>query len=92
MDAADLCSGGDVLADEQRRAVQCLVGFVQRATGEGLEDVRHVGGDVQDDVHPGRGGARGQTGGVVEEDLVRSREREVYSLWARGLSSLSGSG
>src|SRR3984957_20639980 len=42
-------AGGDVLADEQRRTVQCLVGFVQGAAGEGLEDVRHVGGDVQDD-------------------------------------------
>jgi hypothetical protein len=34
-----LCRGAQVLVHEQGDAVQCLVGFVEGATGEGLEDV-----------------------------------------------------
>ena len=38
----------------------------------GLEDVRHSGGDVEDDLDVGGGGLPGEADGVVEEDLVGS--------------------
>jgi hypothetical protein len=68
---APRASGAHPLAEEERRALQSLVRLVQDA-GERLEHVRHVGGDVQDDVHPGRPRTRGEAGGVVQQDLVRA--------------------
>lgn len=68
--------GAQVLADEQCRAIQRLVGFLQGAAGEGLENVGNAGGDVQDDVHPCRRCAGGHAGGVVQEQFVRSDLQE----------------
>jgi hypothetical protein len=42
----------EVLGEEQRCPVECLVGFVKRS-GEGLEHVRCPGRDVEDDVDIG---------------------------------------
>jgi hypothetical protein len=42
----------DVLGEEQGSTVEGLVGFVED-TRVGLEDVRHIGGHVEDDVHAG---------------------------------------
>ena len=41
-----------MLGQKQGCAVESLAGFVEDA-GEGLEDVRDLGGDVEDDVHAG---------------------------------------
>ena len=68
-------SGGSLLsgvvADEPGGPVEGGVGFVEEG-GEGLEDVRDAGSDVQDDGHVVGCGLRGEAGGVVEEHLVRS--------------------
>jgi len=42
-------SAADVLTQEQRRPVESLTGLVE-CTGKGLEHMRHVSGDVEDDV------------------------------------------
>jgi hypothetical protein len=46
-----------------------VVGLVEGA-GVGPEHVRQVGGDVEDDVHPGRPGAGRHPRGVVQQHLV----------------------
>ena len=57
---------------------QELSGSVQRGGRfvedrvEGLEDVRHLGGDVEGDLDVGGGGLPGEADGVVEENLVSS--------------------
>src|SRR5580704_617145 len=61
---------------EMRR--QELSGSVQRSSPfvedrvEGLEDVRHLRGDVEGDLDVGDGGLPGEADGVVEENLVSS--------------------
>ena len=52
-------------------SVQCRGRFVEDRI-EGLEDVRHPGGDVEDDLDVGGGGLSREADGVVEENLVRS--------------------
>jgi len=50
-------------------SVQCSGRFVEDRV-EGLEDVRHPGGDVEGDLDVGGGGLPGEADGVVEQDLA----------------------
>src|SRR5205809_7287235 len=52
-------------------SVQCRGRFVEDRI-EGLEDVRHPGGDVEGDLDVGGGSLPGEADGVVEENLVSS--------------------
>ncbi len=61
--------GLEVVAGEPGDAVQGGVRLGEDG-GEGLEDVRHAGGDVEGDGDVVGGGLGRQAGGVVEEDLV----------------------
>ena len=56
-------------AQELAGAGQGGVAFVEHR-GEPLEHVRNAGCDLERDGDVGRGGAGGEPGGVVEEDLV----------------------
>ena len=56
-------------AQELAGAGQGGVAFVEHR-GESLEHVRDAGCDFERDGDIGRGGAGGEPGGVVEEDLV----------------------
>lgn len=59
----------EVRAQELAGAGQGGVGFVEHR-GEPLEHVRDARCDFEPDGDIGRGGAGGEPGGVVEEDLV----------------------
>jgi hypothetical protein len=67
----DPFGAGQMRRQELSRSVQGGGRFVEDRV-EGLEDVRHPGGDVEGDRDVGGGGLPGQADGVVEEDLVRS--------------------
>jgi hypothetical protein len=41
------------LSEKQRRALHRLIRFIEPSPGKRLKDVRHVGGDVEDDVYAG---------------------------------------
>jgi hypothetical protein len=58
-----------VRAQELAGAGQGGVAFVEHR-GESLEHVWDAGRDFEPDGDIGRGGAGGESGGVVEEDLV----------------------
>jgi hypothetical protein len=60
-----------VLGEEEGGAVEGLVGFVE-LPDEGLEDVRHSGGDVEDDVDVRVACFLGEAHGVVEQQFVRA--------------------
>jgi hypothetical protein len=71
-----LLCGDAFCAGEMRRqqlsgSVQCGGRFVEDRV-EGLEDVRHPGGDVEGDLDVGGGGLSREADGVVEENLVGS--------------------
>src|ERR1700687_3798188 len=77
-------------------SVQCSGRFVEHRR-EGLEDVRHPRGDVEDDLDVGGGGLSREADGVVEENLVTSgledqgrqpgQVGEYRTTWRRSISS-----
>src|SRR5579871_2673700 len=67
----DACCAGEMRRQELPGPVQRRGRFVEDRV-VGLEDVGHLGGDVEGDLHVGGGGLPGEADGVVEENLVRS--------------------
>ena len=68
---AGLCRAAQVPVDEARCAVERGIAFVEHRR-EGLEDVGHVGRDVERDLHVGMGGVGREADRVVEQDLARA--------------------
>ena len=58
-----------MLGEEEHRAIERLVSLVENS-GERLEHVRYIGGDIKDHVHPGLPRTCGQARGVVQEHLI----------------------